>query len=194
MNYDIFQEVKQRTEIVSVAKYYGIVFKSKKAFCPFHHDKKTPNLSFKNGRYKCFSCNAGGDVIDFVSNLFSISNMEAISKLNEDFHLMIDLKKTMKAPFIDKLKKENAIYEAWVNWEKTAFKTLINEYQHNEKIINQFAPHTIDEEWNTQFIEALEQRHQLDYLLSVLTNGNFDDRLVLFKEYRERITKLGYKN
>lgn len=38
------------------------------AFCPFHDDGKTPNLSIdlKTGKYKCFSCKAQGNAYTFL--------------------------------------------------------------------------------------------------------------------------------
>lgn len=38
------------------------------AFCPFHNEGSTPNLSIdlKTGKYKCFSCNAQGNAYTFL--------------------------------------------------------------------------------------------------------------------------------
>ena len=44
------------------------------AFCPFHNEGSTPNLSIdlKTGKYKCFSCNAQGNAYTFLQELPSL--------------------------------------------------------------------------------------------------------------------------
>ena len=40
---------------------YGMEFRAKKTLCPFHADSK-PTLSVKNNLFKCFACDASGDI------------------------------------------------------------------------------------------------------------------------------------
>ena len=69
------REVNQNASILEVVGAYievrGSTLKSAKALCPFHADSH-PSLGFykRNGeeRYKCFSCGAGGNAVDFVMN------------------------------------------------------------------------------------------------------------------------------
>jgi DNA primase len=53
--------------------------------CPFHDDGK-PSLTIvpKREFYKCFACGAKGDVIEFVTNYYKISFVEALKRLSED--------------------------------------------------------------------------------------------------------------
>ena len=64
-------------------------FKSGKISCPFHTDK-TPSLSVKNGRFRCWGCGASGSVIDFTRQLFGLSFVEAVKKLSADFNVPVD--------------------------------------------------------------------------------------------------------
>lgn len=53
---DKIQEVKQRTDIFKVARYFGIdINRSNKAICCFHNEK-TPSMSFHKEKqiFKCF--------------------------------------------------------------------------------------------------------------------------------------------
>lgn len=51
------------------------------AACPFHADK-TPSLKlYKDNRWHCFGCGAGGDTVDFVMKIDGISFKEAIAKI-----------------------------------------------------------------------------------------------------------------
>lgn len=64
-----------------VIKKYGIQLKRGKALCPFH-DEKTPSFSVKGEMFKCFGCDAGGDVIDFVMMMERCDFKTAINRLN----------------------------------------------------------------------------------------------------------------
>ena len=68
---NLIKEVKERVDIVDVARAYGInVNRNNKALCCFHNEK-TPSLSFHKEKqiFKCFGCGKGGDVISLVSEL-----------------------------------------------------------------------------------------------------------------------------
>jgi len=81
-----FQRIRESTDIVAVAKWLGLEVHGGKARCPFHQDR-TPSLSFKDGRFKCFGCDASGDAIDLVAKMKDISTLEAVTKVTEAFHL-----------------------------------------------------------------------------------------------------------
>lgn len=59
------------------------------ACCPFHDDKH-PSMKI-DINYHCFACGAGGDVIDYVSRMFGLSQYGAARKLIDDFCLPIEL-------------------------------------------------------------------------------------------------------
>jgi len=54
--------------------------------CPFHDDS-TPSMSVLGapGRFKCFGCGAGGDVIDYVSRRYDLSFVDSIQALEDGF-------------------------------------------------------------------------------------------------------------
>ena len=55
---------------------------SLKGLCPFH-DEKTPSFHVRPhvGRYHCFGCGEGGDVISFVEKIENITFVEAVEML-----------------------------------------------------------------------------------------------------------------
>src|SRR5215467_5772896 len=55
---------------------------SLKGLCPFH-DERTPSFNVRPqvGRYHCFGCGEGGDVIDFVQKVDHLSFSEAVERL-----------------------------------------------------------------------------------------------------------------
>jgi DNA primase len=85
---DFAEQVKAQVDIVRTVKEY--VPNLRRAgtrwvgLCPFHTEKTpsfgvTPSL----GIYKCFGCNAGGDVIKFVQEIEQLTFWEALKTLAE---------------------------------------------------------------------------------------------------------------
>ena len=73
------------------ARHYGLTFDRRGwALCPFHQDKH-PSMSFRNGRYRCWACNASGDSIDFTARLLGLDALGAVERLNADFGLALPL-------------------------------------------------------------------------------------------------------
>jgi hypothetical protein len=61
---------------------YGIKVIRGTFLCPFHNDTNpSASIHKKTNRFKCFSCGAGGDTIQFVRLLEGISFPDAVKKL-----------------------------------------------------------------------------------------------------------------
>ena len=89
---DPYDHIRQNLDIEEVARRYGLeVNRHHKALCLFHNDHHE-SMSFKNNRFKCFACGAGGSAIDLVAKLFDLEPLEAVKKLNADFGLGLDFK------------------------------------------------------------------------------------------------------
>lgn len=77
-----------------VAEYYGfpVSKRTNKICCPFHNDAR-PSMQIYSGDggFYCFVCGVGGDVIDFVQQLYGLSFMDACKKLDQDFHLRLGI-------------------------------------------------------------------------------------------------------
>ena len=85
---NIFLEVKEYLTTRQVAEFYGLQVKRNGfACCPFHEEKH-PSMKLDRN-YHCFGCGVGGDVIDYISRMFGLSQYEAALKLIEEFHLPI---------------------------------------------------------------------------------------------------------
>ena len=82
---DIINQIIEKVNIAEVISEYiqvlpdGTGFKS---VCPFHNDTN-PSMKISPSKkiYKCFSCGAGGNVIQFVSRYEKIGFTEAVAKL-----------------------------------------------------------------------------------------------------------------
>lgn len=88
---DVFREVRERVSAQDAARFYGLQFDRRGwALCPFHRDKH-PSMSFRNGRFRCWVCDVGGDSIDFTARLLGLDAMGAVERLNADFGLALPL-------------------------------------------------------------------------------------------------------
>lgn len=79
------EAVRQKADIVDViGRYLQLQKKGKSylALCPFHDDH-SPSMSVSQEKqiYKCFVCQAGGNVFTFVQNYEKVSFLEAVSRV-----------------------------------------------------------------------------------------------------------------
>ncbi len=82
---DDIERVRSSVSIVDVVGQYVTlrrVGRNLSGLCPFHSEK-TPSFSVREdtGRYKCFGCNAGGDVFNFVQQIEHLDFVGAVEKL-----------------------------------------------------------------------------------------------------------------
>ena len=77
------------TQNTSGLKKSGVRYK---ALCPFHEDKSMGSFVVypKGNCYKCFSCGAGGSVIDFLMNHENLSYPDAIRWLGNLYDIPVD--------------------------------------------------------------------------------------------------------
>ena len=87
------QEIKDLVSVQDVCRLYGFKIDRKGFMRCIFHNEKTASMKVYNGNkgYYCFGCGVGGDVIDFMQKAFNLSFVEAISKLNNDFNLNLDI-------------------------------------------------------------------------------------------------------
>ena len=82
---DIIEEIKSRCDIVDVISDYMQLKSSGSNYtglCPFHSEKTGSFMVSKSKQiYKCFGCNAGGDVISFVMRYENVDLMDAVKIL-----------------------------------------------------------------------------------------------------------------
>lgn len=91
----VFVELKRRGQ-----NYVGL--------CPFHDDS-SPSMyvSPARGTYKCFSCGAGGDTIDFLCHHKGMKYYEALHWLADRYGIVIPEKHRSKEQFVIDRDKES---------------------------------------------------------------------------------------
>ena len=98
----LLEELKARIDLADLISSYGIDVRtagsSKKACCPFHHEK-TPsfNINETKGFYHCFGCGESGDAIKFVQKMDGLTFVEAVKKLADQAGMKIEEKEDPEA-------------------------------------------------------------------------------------------------
>ena len=119
--------------------------------CPFHNDHH-PSMKLNTTYYYCFGCGATGDVIQFVANLFGLSNYEAAKKIAVDFGITSD-----KPPVIAALKKPEYMETKSRQKELHECQKVVCEYLHClEKWKALYAPERPELPMDERFEEACE--------------------------------------
>lgn len=94
------EQVKAGIDIVTVVSEYVHLKKRGRSFiglCPFHKEK-TPsfNVDPQKQIYKCFGCDKGGDVLNFVMEMKGLTFPEALKELAGQFNIPVDFARTDK--------------------------------------------------------------------------------------------------
>jgi DNA primase len=84
-NNEIIQEIKEKSDIVSVISEYVNLKRSGRAWlglCPFHNEKTASfNVNQEKQFFYCFGCSAGGDVFSFIMKIENLEFIDAARKL-----------------------------------------------------------------------------------------------------------------
>lgn len=79
------ERVRSSVSIVDVVQQYVTLRRTGRnwvGLCPFHAEKSGSfNVREETGRYKCFGCQAGGDVFTFVQEIEHVDFVSAVEKL-----------------------------------------------------------------------------------------------------------------
>lgn len=84
----VAEQIKQLLSMRAVVERYGYQpDRSDCILCPFHNDQH-PSLriySEPGKGFYCYSCGAGGSVIDFVMRLFRLTYKQSLLRIGSDF-------------------------------------------------------------------------------------------------------------
>ena len=184
---NVFDTVKQSVTTRQAAEMYGLkIRRNNMTSCPFHNDR-TPSMKVDN-RFHCFGCGADGDVIDFVSRLFGISSLEAAQKIASDFGISYDVKSAVTKPKKIICRKTDA--QIYAEAEQRCFRVLSDYYHLLKKWEIDYAPSIDDETWHPLFVEALQKKSHLEYLLDILVFGEIEEKSLLVMEYGKEVASL----
>ena len=182
---NVFEAVKQSVSTREAAAFYGIeVKRNGMACCPFHDDK---NPSMKvDQRFHCFGCGADGDVIDFTAKLFDLSPKEAAEKLAQDFGLIYD----SQAPPRRRYVRQKTEAQQFREDRQRCYRVLSDYYYLLKKWEADRSPRTPEEEPHPRFVEAIQKKTYVEYLLDLFLYESEEEQKAWIAEHTAEITHL----
>ena len=185
MTENVFEAVKQSVSTRDAAAFYGIeVKRNGMACCPFHDDK---NPSMKvDQRFHCFGCGEDGDVIDFTAKLFDLSPKEAAEKLAQDFGLIYD----SQAPPRRRYVRQKTEVQKFREDRQRCYRVLSDYYHLLKKWGIDHSPRTPEEEPHPRFVEAIQKKTYVEYLLDLFLYESEEEQKAWIAEHTAEITHL----
>ena len=182
---NVFEAVKQSVSTREAAAFYGIeVKRNGMACCPFHDDK---NPSMKvDQRFHCFGCGEDGDVIDFTAKLFDLSPKEAAEKLAQDFGLIYDSQAPPRRRYVRQKNEAQKFRED----RQRCYRVLSDYYYLLKKWEADRSPRTPEEEPHPRFVEAIQKKAYVEYLLDLFLYESEEEQKAWIAEHTAEITHL----
>ena len=182
----VFEAVKQSVAVREAAQMYGIeINRSGMACCPFHDDKN-PSMKLNEEYFYCFGCGATGDVIDFTARLYNLSPKEAAEKLAQDFGLAYDSQAPPRRRYVRRKSEAQKFKED----RDHAFRVLADYFHLLRKWETDYTPKTPEENPHPRFMEAIQKKDYVGYLLDFFLEDTPDEQRLWIAEHQSEIANL----
>lgn len=182
MKYSVFDDCKAALDMTEVSRFYGFP-QNRAGFicCPFHSEKTASMKLYKNG-YHCFGCGASGSVIDFAGQLLGLSALDAVKRLNEDFHLGLQIDRA--PPDLEDQRQQQRIREARKGFEawKNDFLSVLDAaiyVANNADYTNLTRGQAV----------AIAWREHFEYLADQLLHGTIEQQISIFRDRWEVVER-----
>ena len=186
MGANVFEMVKQSVTIREAAERYGIeVKRGGMACCPFHDDKN-PSMKLNEEYFYCFGCGATGDVIDLTARLYNLSPKEAAEKLAQDFGLIYDSQAPPRRNYVRQKTEARKFRED----RQRCYRVLSDYYYLLKKWEADRSPRTPEEEPHPRFVEAIQKKPYVEYLLDLFLYESEEEQKAWIAEHTAEITHL----
>ena len=186
MGANVFETVKQSVTIREAAERYGIeVRRNSMACCPFHDDKN-PSMKLNEEYFYCFGCGATGDVIDLTARLYNLSPKEAAGKLAQDFGLIYDSQAPPRRNYVQQKTEAQKFQES----RDHAFRVLADYFHLLRKWETGYTPKTPVEPMHPRFLEAVQQKDYIGYLLDSFLEDSPEEQKLWIAEHQSTIANL----
>ena len=191
---ELISLIKDRLDIVDVVSQFVALKKSGANYwglCPFHNDKKpSMSVSSSKGIYKCFSCGAGGDALNFLVKIQNREYKDVIFELADKFGLELpknfkqnDKNKNLRKDMLSACKKAADFYHEYLFTSKVDSNigmTLLKKRDITEEIINTynlgFAPNKYDSLYNKLKNDFSDEVLEKAGLILKSNKGGYIDR------------------
>ncbi len=126
-NVNVFEQIKNSSDIISEVSIYVDLIKKGKNYwgvCPFHDDT-SPSMSVSQEKqmFKCFVCNVGGNVINFIAEFEKITYVSATKKLADKIGISFNLKSSEGEKYSEKDQKILEVLKEAMNFFQYSLST-----------------------------------------------------------------------
>ena len=186
MGESVFEVVKQSVTAREAAEHYGIaVGRGGMACCPFHDDRH-PSMKLNEDYFYCFGCGATGDVIDFTARLYDLSPKEAAEKLALDFGLAYDSQAPPRRRYVRQKTEAQKLKEK----REHGWRVLADYYHLLRKWETDYSPKTPDENPHPRFMEAIQKKDYMGYLLDTFLDSSTEAQDQWIAEHTAEISAI----
>ena len=185
MGESVFEVVKQSVTAREAAELYSIaVGRGGMACCPFHDDRH-PSMKVDT-RFHCFGCGADGDVIDFTARLYDLPPREAAEKLALDFGLAYGSQAPPRRRYVRQKTEAQKLKEK----REHGWRVLTDYYHLLRKWETDYSPKTPDENPHPRFMEAIQKKDYMGYLLDTFLDSSTEAQDQWIAEHTAEISAI----
>ena len=180
------EELKRNINLVSVAESSGVELARRGTrhcgLCPFHNEKTPSFFVFSDNHYRCFGCDAHGDVIDFVQKMYGLTFLDALKQLG--------IKQGRVTPKvsqdIEQRKHRTELVKQFRQWEND-YCTYVSDLWHRTKrmMMRGIPPGDLD-----LYASLFHMLPVWEYHREILIHGTDETKFELFKEATYEGTEL----
>jgi len=183
------ENIKLSVDLLDLVQRGGLELRpAGKAFrglCPFHSET-TPSFFVwpESARWKCFGCQAGGDVFDFLQMSYGFTFTEALKFLTSEFNWSENIRYSSSGKLAHKKTAKELLLETEIEIAKELIK-LIDELQDSfgKQLYVLFDALNSGE---LQPVDYFTQYHLFEYILAELDQDRLNQNRELKFLYRKR--------
>lgn len=183
---DVFADARRLVSAREVAEVNGLrPDRSGFAVCPFHREKTASLKLYENGSWHCFGCNRGGSSIDLMAALYDLTPLDAVRRLDADFHLNLPLDKPPDAATVAAAQHRQEVrqtFEMFERWREDMLQQLTACFREGHLALQSLeTPADLDRLTDAQVL-AIQQQAHVEYLADILTTGEMSEIMQIFRE------------
>lgn len=120
-------------------------------------------------------------MIEFTADLFGLSALDAVKKLNVDFSLGLDLDRPPDREQVKKVQRRRDTERDFEVWREGTINQLNHAFRTGWTALRDKRPDT----WTDGEILSITELPRLEYWAETLSGGNLDDCITIFRERKK---------
>lgn len=190
---DIFAQVRQQVGAQDAARRFGLEFDRRGwCKCPFHRDRRA-SMSFKNGRWRCWVCNEGGDSIDLTAKLFGLSPLGAAERLDREFSLGLPLRRRPTARDVRAARRQQELADTrqlFRLWQEDTIRQLNRCLLTAHLALRDTQTQADWDGLSAAQVAAIRWQSYFEYLSDLLSGGSPEEQMEIFRQRKAVLLRI----